>query len=79
MSVEREVCPQCGGDCKLSVDLKSDTTLETEDRIMALAPMSCRVICTDCGLRREAVIIDFDVDMTTGLLEFGRFEYPPRS
>lgn len=75
MSVRKEICDVCGGDCKLLVDLDTAVTAKLDDRLMALTTMQCTVICVVCDRRREAMIDDFDVSLDTGMLEFGTIRY----
>lgn len=75
MAVEKEICPHCGGDCKLSVNLDTAITARLDDRLMALTTIRGNVVCLDCGLDREATINDFDVSLETGRLEFGDIHF----
>jgi hypothetical protein len=73
--VEKEICPACGGDCKLLVDLDTAVIAKLDDRMMALTPINAQVTCVDCEHSRAATIDGFDVNLDTGRLEFGKIRY----
>lgn len=73
--VIKQVCPDCGGDCKLAVDLDTGMTAKLDDRLMALTSMDCIVTCTACGLIRAGRIDNMDINLDTGRLEFGTIEF----
>jgi hypothetical protein len=75
VSVEKEICDECGGDCKLLVDLETAITAKLDDRLMALTDVDATVICVDCNRSRPAVIDGFDVNLDTGRLEFGNIRF----
>jgi hypothetical protein len=70
--IEKQLCPLCTGDYKLSVVFSHDDSYAVlPDRLLALSDAHCTATCTRCGHVQEGVIKDLDVELETGMLTFG--------
>ena len=75
MTITRQECPACGGDCKLVVDFGRADYAWLDDRLLGLSDIACLVVCGRCGHSRSGRIRDLDYSWSSQLIEFGTIIY----
>lgn len=75
MTLTRQECPYCQGDCKINIDFTDQDYALLDDRLLGLGDLACWVTCVDCGHTRTAVIRDLDYSRETKHIEFGEVIY----